>query len=138
MENGSVVLPSGRRYALLALSAQPAMTLRAARAVKRLVHAGAAVAGNRPERSMQIADRERADAEVAEIGLELWGDHPLADGAVRQVGLGRIMGQRSLNSALNQVRPSGRRTLTSWLHFDSDSPLAPSGLLAPLGLLSSP
>jgi hypothetical protein len=38
----------------------------------------------------------------------------------------------------HQVRSSGRRTLTSWLHFDSDSPLAPSGLLGPLGLLSSP
>ena len=103
VENGSVVLPSGRRYVLLALPAQPAISLRVARAVKRLVRAGAAVVGNRPERSMQIADREQADAEVAEIGLELWGDHPPADGAVRQVGLGRIMGHRSLNSALIEL-----------------------------------
>jgi hypothetical protein len=61
------------------------------------------VAGNRPERSTQIADRERADAEVAEIGLELWGDQPPGDGKFRQVGRGRILGHRSLNAALIEL-----------------------------------
>jgi hypothetical protein len=103
VEDGSLVLPSGRRYSLLALPSQPAMPLHLAKAVRSLVYSGAAVVGTRPERSLQVSQRENADAEVAEIGRELWGDAPLADGTVRQLGRGRVMGHRSLNAALVEL-----------------------------------
>lgn len=98
--NGQVVLPSGRRYALVGLSAQPAMSLALARTVKRLVSEGAVIMGTRPERSTELADREAADAEVARIGREVWGEQPIPENALRAYGKGRVMGHRSLNAAL--------------------------------------
>lgn len=73
VENGQIVLPSGRRYAFLALPPDDAMLPEVARKLRELVTAGAVVVGPKPTHSSSLSGYPFCDDEVRKIGEELWG-----------------------------------------------------------------
>ena len=90
VENGQIVLSSGRRYPFLALPAGDAMLPEVARKLKELVSAGAIIVGQKPIRSPSLSDYPACDDEVRRIGGELWGD---ADGRAKlenRIGKGKV------------------------------------------------
>jgi len=73
VRDGRLVLPDGKSYAMLALSAQERMPLDVLRKIKQLSDAGATIVGPRPAKSFGAragADEEREFQTLAE---ELWG-----------------------------------------------------------------
>ena len=89
VENGQLVLPSGRRYAFLVLTGD-AMLPEVARKLKELVSQGAIIAGRKPTHSPSLSGYPACDDEVRKIGEELWGD---ADGRSKletSVGAGNV------------------------------------------------
>ena len=99
VEHGQLVLPSGRHYPFLLLPASTAMLPEVARKLKALVNQGAVIAGSKPTRSPSLANYPACDAEVKQIGEELWGD---ADGKTKlenRVGPGRVFA-----SSLDQLK----------------------------------
>lgn len=73
VEDGAIVLPSGRRYPFLQLPPGDVMLPEVARALKQLVSAGGMIAGPKPVRSPSLSGYPVADGEVRKIGEELWG-----------------------------------------------------------------
>jgi hypothetical protein len=71
---GRLVLPDGMSYRVLVLPNHEAISLPVLRKVKELVQAGATVVGPKPKRASGLADFARADAEVATLADELWGN----------------------------------------------------------------
>ena len=78
VEGGDVVLPSGRRYAVLALPSDRAVAPEILRKLKRLNEAGATlVLGDVPERSPSLQGYPACDQEVRTLAAELWrADRP--------------------------------------------------------------
>jgi hypothetical protein len=88
VENGQIVLPSGRRYAFLALPPGDAMLPEVARKLRELVNAGATVVGPKPTRSPSFSGYPACDDEVRKLGEELWGAaDPKAE---NRVGQGKV------------------------------------------------
>lgn len=74
VKDGRITLPSGRSYSFLQLPDSTQMTPSVALKLKALVSAGGIVAGPRPVASPSLQDFPGADAEVAAIGREVWGE----------------------------------------------------------------
>jgi hypothetical protein len=90
VENGQIVLASGRRYPFLVLPAGNVMLPEVARKLKELVEGGAVIVGTKPTRSFSLSGYPACDDVVRGIGEELWGD---TDGRVNLehgVGRGRV------------------------------------------------
>ena len=81
VENGQIVLPSGRRYPFLCLPEGDTMLPEVARKLKELVAEGMVVVGQKPTRSPSHSGYPACDEEVRQIGEELWGN---ADGQLVQ------------------------------------------------------
>ena len=94
VENGEIVVPCGRRYPFLVLP-KPVILPEVARAVKRLVAAGATIVGPRPERSPSLQDYPACDAEVQAIATEVWGPQPAGPSITEHAfGQGRVSWKR--------------------------------------------
>ena len=90
VQNGQLVLPSGRRYAFLLLPPGASMLPEVGRKLQELVKEGATIVGEKPTCSPSLAGYPACDAEVRKIGEELWGD---ADGHAKLeniVGKGKV------------------------------------------------
>jgi hypothetical protein len=87
VKNGRITLPSGRSYAFLQLPNSTQMTPAVAQKLKSLVSAGALVAGPKPLSSPSLQNFPGADAEVAAIGREVWGDNAASENTF---GKGRV------------------------------------------------
>lgn len=98
--DGLVELPSGRRYHLLVLPKTGVMPLVTARQVRRLVHDGAAILGAAFTTAADLVDHDKADAEVAAIGRDLWGEAGSGRNAWRSVGRGRVFRGERVGEAL--------------------------------------
>nr|MCU0793799.1 hypothetical protein [Opitutaceae bacterium] len=85
VDRGQIVLPSGRRYALLHIPHSGALLPEVIHAMKRLLEAGATVVSPRPARSPSLA--------------ELWGDAP-----VRSIGRGTLHTGGDVNAALAALK----------------------------------
>lgn len=73
VKDGRIVLPDGMSYRILVLAGGDRMTLAAARKLRTLVEAGAAVLGPvKPTGSSSLADGPEGDAEVRKIAGDLW------------------------------------------------------------------
>jgi hypothetical protein len=73
VEQGDVVLPSGKRYRLLVLQETEFMRPRFARKIKELVLAGATVLGPKPKYTPSLRRFPESEEEVRAIGEEVWG-----------------------------------------------------------------
>lgn len=74
VKDGRIVLPDGMSYRMLVLAGGDRMTVAAARKLRSLVNAGAAVLGPvKPVGSPSLADGAAGDEEVRKIAEELWG-----------------------------------------------------------------
>ncbi len=82
VKDGMIVLPSGRRYSYLQLPPKEVMLPEVARALKKLVAAGGAIAGPKPLRSPSLSGYPNADAEVRKLGEELWSNPKVLTKAV--------------------------------------------------------
>jgi hypothetical protein len=87
VEQGQVVLPSGRRYAFVHVPHQGALLPEVVREIKRLLSAGATIVASRPARSPSLANFPAADAEIKALASDLWGD---AKAPVRKIGPGTL------------------------------------------------
>ena len=91
VDNGRIVLPSGRRYAFLELPKQDAMLPEVLTKVRELVNQGATVAGPvKPTRSPSLRDFPACDETVQRLANELWGDAK-GNPTARRIGKGRFL-----------------------------------------------
>jgi hypothetical protein len=106
VEDGQLVSPGGMRYRLLSLPDHKVMSLPALEAVARLVKAGAAVVGPKPERTASLTDYPQCDKRLARVSEELWGAAPGQSGR-RTVGKGQVVWGRTARQVLteNQIPP---------------------------------
>ncbi|MDR3699523.1 MAG: glycosyl hydrolase [Candidatus Sulfopaludibacter sp.] len=81
---GEVRLPEGTTYKLLVLPDAPSMSIEAMRAVERLVSAGAAVLGSKPQHVMGVQGEE----EFSAIAGRVWGE--CAPGRPHRLGKGTV------------------------------------------------
>jgi hypothetical protein len=72
VENGKVVLPSGRKYPLIVFS-DSLMLPETAQKIKELVAAGATVVSPKPVRSPSLKNYPACDSELKNIADEVWG-----------------------------------------------------------------
>ena len=86
-----IVLPDGMSYRVLVLPDRPGISLPVLRKLKELVEAGATVIGPKPTQTYSLTDYPQADAEVARLGNELWGEAPSGSPLQRRVGKGRVI-----------------------------------------------
>jgi hypothetical protein len=101
--DGSLVLPDGVRYRMLVLPPIDRMTLPVLRKVAELVRGGATVVGPRPARSPSLAGGAAADAELAALAQEVWGDLDGTDRTRRGYGAGTVVWGQSLTAVLAQA-----------------------------------
>jgi hypothetical protein len=90
VQDGRLVLTSGMRYRMLALSTTNSknMSLPMLKKIKSLVEAGAVILGAAPEATPGMADYQLADQELKKLATELWGTD--ASEQERVVGKGRV------------------------------------------------
>jgi len=121
VDEGCLVVPSGRRYRLLVLPKHGFYRPVFARKLEALVAAGAHVLGPRPARSPSLGDQPAADDEVRAIGHRVWGN-PEASQARSSHGKGWVYTGLKTSEALQQmgVPPalgvSGSGENLSWMH----------------------
>ena len=72
VENGKLVLPSGRKYPLIVFS-DSLMLPETARKIKELVAVGATVVSPKPVKSPSMKNYPECDAELKKIADEVWG-----------------------------------------------------------------
>lgn len=95
--DGSMILPNGASYRVLALPASNQMTVATARKVKDLVLDGATISGPKPTGSPSLQDGAKGDAEVKKIGNYLWG---AGASGVKKTGEGKVYWGLSLAQVL--------------------------------------
>jgi hypothetical protein len=101
VEQGRIVLPSGRRYAFIHVPHKGALLPEMAREIKRLLAAGATVVSPRPNHSPSLVNFPAADAEVKALAAELWRD---AKEPVRKLGKGTLHARGDVNAALSALK----------------------------------
>ena len=125
MRDGRLALPSGMRYRILVLPDHRVLSLKALRAVKRLVTAGATVLGPKPLRAVSLEGGAKGAAEFQRLADELWGaGEPAAKGR-RPSGAGRVMWGTTARKALlgDGLKPDCEFTDTAanavldWIHY---------------------
>ncbi len=100
VNDGKIVTPAGRRYAVLVVPHDKTLTPEAVRRVLELARAGATVASTRPERSPSLQGYPACDDEVRRLALEGWGE---GGEAVRTLGAGRLYASDNPNAALRDL-----------------------------------
>ena len=110
--DGKISFPDGMSYRVLILPRFDTMTPALLRKVKALLEAGATVVGTRPRLSPGLGDQPAADAEVAALARELWGDTSFIE---RSVGKGKLV-----NDAYIAEPPESGNALADakWIWFD--------------------
>lgn len=101
VEDGQIVLPSGRRYAFLNVPHSGSLLPEEVRHIKTLLEAGATVVAKKPERSPSLAGFPACDEEVAKSAAELWGD---LKESVRKVGQGTLYTKGDVNAPLKDLK----------------------------------
>ena len=113
-ESGRIVLPDGMSYRLLLLPEENRMTPEVLKTIASLVKAGATVAGPRPVKSPSLTDQPDADAEIARLASEVWGDCDGKNVTSHAYGKGRVVWGVTVADILKQLKTPP--------DFSSDSP----------------
>lgn len=74
VKDGRLVTPNGGSYRVLILPPGTTMTPATLRRLRDLVQAGVTIVGPRPDRSPSLENYPNADAEVAAIAKQMWGE----------------------------------------------------------------
>lgn len=74
VENGMVVLPSGRRYSVLHVPQGAKMLPEVAARIEKLLGEGATIVASKPSSSPSLTGYPGCDAKVREIASRVWGD----------------------------------------------------------------
>lgn len=114
VRGGDVALPDGMTYKLLVLPPRPAMSLAAARAIRRLVADGASVVGPRPEHATGLG----GDEELHAIAAEVWGGCGRNGITRRRFGKGTVNCGESAREVLSElhVAPDFEGTDLDYVH----------------------
>lgn len=88
VQNGLLVLPSGRAYRLLTLKHTGTMSIPLLTRIRDLVQQGAVVLGNLPAATPGLTDYPQADATLRQLAEEIWGKDPAVP--MRQLGKGKV------------------------------------------------
>ncbi|MCX6894635.1 MAG: glycosyl hydrolase [Verrucomicrobia bacterium] len=103
VKNGRLVLTNGMSYRLLLLPDDNRMTPAVLEKIAALVKAGATVVGPRPEKSPSLADWPKADAAIAKLAAEVWGDCDGQRVTSHKYGQGRVFCGMSLAEVLKEL-----------------------------------
>ncbi len=122
VDEGELVLPSGKRYRLLLLPNHSFHTPAFARKLRELVRAGATVLGPRPQHTPSLAGFPATEKEVRAIGEEVWGKCDGKTATSNQFGKGRVFAGVSPAEVLAELDvppavqlPPGSPDL-AWIH----------------------
>lgn len=124
VKNGRVELPLGMSYAVLVLPPTDRMTPKVLRKIRQLVADGATVVGPKPVASPSLTDYPAADAEVAALANELWGDvdgklvfrHEYGKGRVfTNVPLAGVLAELNVPADVQHSKPHAD-TYLPWIH----------------------
>lgn len=100
LEAGQFVTPGNRRYSVLVVPHDGALTPETVRRIGELVRAGGAVICARPKCSPSLQNYPACDTEVARLAAEIWGE---GNEAVRTLGAGRLFANGDLWPALRAL-----------------------------------
>lgn len=103
VQNGKIVLPSGRSYFVMVLPRTQLMLPRVAKKLESLVAAGAVIIGPRPTASPSLTDYPACDAQVAAIGRKVWGDCNGTTIKEHRYGKGMVAWNVSVDDMLRQL-----------------------------------
>jgi lysophospholipase L1-like esterase len=95
VDQGQIVLPSGRRYPFLTLPKSETMLPEVARKLKEIVSKGAVIVGQKPVRSPGLSGFPGCDDEVQKIASELWGETDGRNKIENNVGKGKVFTQNA-------------------------------------------
>ena len=126
VENSDLVLPDGMRYRLLMLPGNRQISLQSLKEIERLVRAGAAIAGPRPDRIPGLTNYPNEDRELQKIAGAIWGS---CDGnTVKEArhGKGRVFWNLPVSEALARLGTSPDVSF----HESRSGEGVPSGTLA--------
>jgi predicted GH43/DUF377 family glycosyl hydrolase len=117
VEDGQLVVPSGKCYHLLVLPNTPFQTPALVKKIRELVRDGAVVVGPKPQYSPTLAGFPESEKQVIAIGEEIWGDddaatsHRLAKGqAFTGISPAEVLSQIGVAPAVQL--PEG----LAWIH----------------------
>lgn len=74
VENGMIVVPSGRRYSLVRVPHEGSLLPEVVHQIRRVLADGGTVVAERPDRSPSLAGYPQCDAEVRALAADIWGD----------------------------------------------------------------
>lgn len=74
VEDGMIVLPSGRRYAIVNLPHDGTLLPEVVRQIERVLIDGGTVVAARPDRSPSLAGYPECDTEIATLAARIWGN----------------------------------------------------------------
>lgn len=100
----SLVLPDGMSYRLLMLPEENRMTPEVLKTIVSLVKDGATVLGPRPVKSPSLTNQPDADAEIAKIATEVWGDCDGKNVTSHAYGKGRVVWGVPLADILKELK----------------------------------
>ena len=103
VENGNIVLPSGKQYRLLILPDTEFMRSAFARKVRELVRDGATVLGPKPKHTPSLQDFPDSEKEVVAIGEEVWGPCDGIDITSNRYGKGQVFSGVSPREVLQTI-----------------------------------
>ena len=87
VENGEVVLPSGRKYFVLQVPHAGKLLPEVVAKIEKLLQQGATVVASIPTSSTSLTNYPACDQKVKEIALRIWGDK---NESIRKIGKGTL------------------------------------------------
>jgi hypothetical protein len=123
VDNGDIVLPSGRRYRLLVMPNTPFQAVHIAAKVRDLVAAGGAVLSEKPKHSPTLTGYPASENKMLAIADQVWGD---CDGKTiksNRYGKGKIFSGISPTQVLARLKVSPAAELPeglAWIHRRTD------------------
>jgi hypothetical protein len=100
VEEGKIVLPSGRQYALIHVLHNGALPPEVVQHIQKLLAGGATVVCAKPTKSPSLASYPACDDEVRKLASELWGE---GKETVRPVGRGKLFTRGDVGVALREL-----------------------------------
>jgi hypothetical protein len=73
VEDGRIILPSGRKYPFIVMAGEGVMLPEVARKIKHLVSEGATIVSAKPFKSPSLKDFPKCDEELQRLADEVWG-----------------------------------------------------------------
>lgn len=101
-EDGTLRMPSGRTYRMMRFPDEVVVSPKVLEKLKELLNAGATVWCPRPKRAYGLQNHPAADARVAAIARELWGERE-TDAGERKIGKGRLFWGGKPEDALARI-----------------------------------